>query len=262
LGEGAVAGGRLPLDLSAMSTEELVRLYEELGRDAPVAVTATGKDGSVIGVVARPDDMKNMIVIFGDARPAQAGVEVRLLDYEIRESKAGKKYVRAFLWVPSAGAEGLRSEIAREVKRRLAGLFPEGLRGLVEKILGGVVPEDEISGVDFVAHWEDPASLGVYVAVGVEGRLYEASSRPDLYPTGLKVYSARPVLRLEADAGGAEAVPIPGLRVYRVGGEVVAVPLTERAAKLVRAWLRLRELRLPEDLEEAVWGRVLERVKA
>lgn len=241
------------MELGNLSERTLVRIYEQLRHgDVVKAVTASGRDGKVIAIAVEPEHYKNMVVLFSNP-PKEIGKRVVLLDYEERMSKAGKNYIKAFTWIEEDKMQELEEKLKEELEKKFIEHIPEEYRDMVSKAIKGK-PED-LEKVDFIAVGGDIDKESLYVAVAVDGKLYEAMM---IYPPDdVKIFAAKPVLNAERMA----VIPVPGIVRYK--GEYIdaIVPRNEKAEKAIRALIRLERLNLPYEVEEKVRRKILERVR-
>ena len=85
---------------------------DEKFQSSPKAMTVTGRDNDIIGMVRNSDvdeGGEGMIVLFSHP-PSEAGVAVILEKFEVRESQKnpGKKYVKCFQWITLEDFERIR----------------------------------------------------------------------------------------------------------------------------------------------------------
>jgi hypothetical protein len=100
---------------------ELAELEDELQhlKSAPLALTVIGRDGKqIIGIIkeTRGDVNAGMVVLFSTP-PEKSGVEVALIEYQIRQSKtSGKQYVKCFHWIQADAVQKMIQELEKKLE--------------------------------------------------------------------------------------------------------------------------------------------------
>jgi len=87
----------------------------------PKVLTVRGRDNNVIGIVKSANCAdgvaSGMIVLFSNP-PPPLNETVYLIEYQVRDSKTGKKYVKCFKWLTEKQVEELNKRREEEEKRR------------------------------------------------------------------------------------------------------------------------------------------------
>ena len=231
------------------------------------AITGMGKAGDVIGIVTKDccggSVKKGMVVLF-DKPPSEVGRTVFCVDYAVRQSQAGKHYVKCFEWVPEGKLEEYLAERSRralaEAGEKVAGALPERYRGAVRELLEkGSLPGGLrlVVFVDGSVPLTDPSQrVDVAVLDLEDGRVYATRD----------IYYGSPTIIAPPDVAVIgwehEAVPsIPGVRLATVFGRRYAVVTDGRLAAALKRLESLRD-RLPPDLYEKVASRALALLQA
>jgi hypothetical protein len=101
--------------------DEVSELEEELQRlkSTPRAMTVTGRDNKIIAVIhgEGTGEVKPGMVVLFSSSPSQAGLEVALIEYQVRTNpKTNKQYVKCFRWVESSVIQKTVTELEKKLE--------------------------------------------------------------------------------------------------------------------------------------------------
>jgi hypothetical protein len=102
-------------------SEELYQLEDEVQhlKEAPRAMTVTGRDGKIIAIIHGEEtgEVKPGMIVLFSSPPEKAGLEVALIEYQIRQSKtSGKQYVKCFHWIQADAVQKMIQELEKKLE--------------------------------------------------------------------------------------------------------------------------------------------------
>jgi len=240
---------------------------EFLNKEATVLATVMKGRGDKNIAVVTEGDMKGMVVLFKNP-PADdlIGKKIMCTEYEIRESKTGKQYIKCFLYILPELYEEIKTKcktvVAEKTAEKIASEFPEKYRDTIKNALLNGLPDTAP---------EDILVLGI-------GGILTNSKHPDedvpvLLVTKDKIYMhgfANPesmmfmsknmlILKHPKELLINSVEKIPGAR-YISDFDIVIMPSTEKHNKLLTVLEKINSMSLPADVERELTEKVIEKL--